>query len=369
MDSCQVPIHWTSMTETLSAPLEVFLALTNRCNCSCTHCNVAPTKNQGELALGEWLEIIRELARVKVFRLWLSGGEPLMREDFFDLVSEIEKHHFFYGLNTNATLVTRDIARKLADLRRLTRIVVSLEGPHAGIHDHMRGTGAFEKAMTGLRHLTAHLENIETYTTVTRTNFRHIEEIILLALDIGVSSVKFNELLPLGQGFEQRAGLTLSNSERREVFSEVERLDQKYPDVIAGSYLEMGRFFKEFEDPKAAPNCAPGYLDSCRGGIQAVTIRPDGKVVPCDRLWDLIAGDLTRQSFKEIWFHSKALDDMRTRQSVCLSDISSCAGCEFMHLCTGGCPAVTYTLCDSLTQGDPLSCYRVYKSDGYPYEL
>ncbi len=101
-----------------------------------------------------------------------------MRADFFDLVSEIEKHHFFYGLNTNATLITPETAERLARLKRLTTVVVSLEGPNASIHDRMRGIGTFEKTMVGLQHLTANLENIETYTTVTRLNFRHIEEIL-----------------------------------------------------------------------------------------------------------------------------------------------------------------------------------------------
>jgi SynChlorMet cassette radical SAM/SPASM protein ScmE len=357
------------MIEPLSAPLEVFLALTNRCNSACVHCNVATTRDFRDLSHHEWLKIILELAELKVFRLWLSGGEPLMRADFFDLVSEIEKHHFFYGLNTNATLITHETAEKLAGLKRLTTVVVSLEGPNASIHDRMRGIGTFEKTMAGLQHLTANLENIETYTTVTRLNFRHIEEIILLALDNGVSSIKFNELLPLGQGYRQRAELTLSNSERREVFKEVERLDRHYPDVISGSYLDMGRFFKEFEDSSPAAACEPGFLNSCRGGVQAITIRPDGKIVPCDRLWDLVAGDLKEKSLKEIWFSSPVFEDMRTRSSFSLSDISKCSGCEVMDLCTGGCPAVTYALYDSLKEGDPLSCYRILKSDGYPYEL
>ena len=82
------------MIEPLSAPLEVFLALTNRCNSACVHCNVATTRDFRDLSHHEWLKIILELAELKVFRLWLSGGEPLMRADFFDLVSEIEKHHF-----------------------------------------------------------------------------------------------------------------------------------------------------------------------------------------------------------------------------------------------------------------------------------
>lgn len=359
------------MSSHLSAPLEAFLAITNRCNLACAHCNVRPTRQEPDLSLEKWAAIIGRLAQLKVFRLWISGGEPLMRPDFFELLEIIEQTHFFYGLNTNAMLVDDEKAARLASLGRLRSVVVSLEGHNAQVHGRLRGEASFGPAVAGIRALVRRLGQLETYTTVTRTNFRHLKDIVRFALELGVTSVKFNELLPLGQGFKLRAELTLTNEERRQTFAEAARLNEKYPGVLAGSYVEMGPFFEGL-GRVAASGLTPGpsrYLSSCEGGITKLTIRPDGKVVPCDRLWDFVAGDLTTQDLAEIWHESKVFEQMRARQTTRLDQIADCAGCPVVHMCTGGCPAVSFRLHQDVFRPDPLSCYQELMRDGYPYEL
>jgi len=84
------------MSSCLSAPLEVFIAVTNRCNLFCDHCNVSTSLNlRDELTTEQWISFIRRLAELKVFTLWISGGEPFLREDLFTILGEVEKHHFF----------------------------------------------------------------------------------------------------------------------------------------------------------------------------------------------------------------------------------------------------------------------------------
>ena len=360
------------MNDCLSAPLDVFIAITNRCNLTCEHCNVYATRDSAsDLTTDEWIKFIRRLAELKVFTLWISGGEPFMRDDIFSIFHEIEKHHFHYGLNTNATLIDEDTSERISALRKLFNIVVSLDGATQETHDKLRGKGSFDRTIRGIENLLKYNERVSTYTTVTRYNYHDIENVTILGRKLGLESVKFNDLLPLGNAMCHLPDLTLSNSQRRAVTKEVERLRNTYGNFVIGTILDMGQFFKDFEElekigNRENPRCANG-LFGCGGGIQKCTVRPDGTVVPCDRLWSFHAGNIRETDFLDIWRSSPSFSEMRRRASISLDDIEECSGCEYKLLCIGGCPAVSYELSGSVFTVDPMSCYRIYKGEGFPY--
>ncbi len=357
----------------LSAPLDVFIAVTNRCNLACGHCNVFPTRNsKTDLTKDEWIKFIRKLADMKVFTLWISGGEPFMREDIFAIFEEIESHHFHYGLNTNGILIDEDKSKRVSELKKLYSIFVSLDGSTAEIHEKLRGKGSFDRTIDGIKNLLKYNESVSTYTTVTRDNYKDTGNIVRLGKSLGLESVKFNELLPLGNAALHLNNLTLSNYQRREVTKDVKELRDHYGNFVTGMILEMGDFFEGFEDleRKYGADCqdATNNLFGCGGGIEKCTIRPDGWVVPCDRLWDLKAGNIRETDFKEIWQSSQVFHDMRMRSSVSLNDIEECDGCIYKSFCVGGCPAVSYYLSGSIIKIDPMSCYRIFKGEGFPYD-
>ncbi len=360
------------MGSCLFAPLDVFIAVTNRCNLACKHCNVYPTRGStDDLTTAEWLNFIRRLAELKVFTLWISGGEPFVREDIFAIFEEIERYHFHYGLNTNATLITEEMSRRLSTLEKLHSIVVSLDGPTPEIHDKLRGKGSFKRTVAGIENLLKHNRHISTYTTVTRYNYQEIENIIALGKRLGLETVKFNELLPLGNAVCFLSSLTLSNSQRRAVTKDIEKLRNTYGSFVIGTILEMGYFFKELDEldniPRVCDQERVNGLLGCGGGIQKCTVRPDGWVVPCDRLWDFKAGNIREVDFHEIWESSPVFSEMRKRASVSLNDIEFCTGCTYKSICIGGCPAVSYELSGSVFTVDPMSCYKIFKGNGFPY--
>jgi len=140
--------------ESLSAPLDVFIAVTSRCNLACRHCNVFSLRNSRTDLIGdEWIKFIKRLAELKVFTLWISGGEPFMREDIFAIFEEIEKHHFRFGLNTNGMLVDEEKSKRISELEKLYSIFVSLDGSTAEIHEKLRGKGSFEGVIDGIKNL------------------------------------------------------------------------------------------------------------------------------------------------------------------------------------------------------------------------
>jgi MoaA/NifB/PqqE/SkfB family radical SAM enzyme len=114
----------------LSAPLTVFLDVTNRCNLRCHHCSAsAGDELDHALTTEEWLALIRRLAELKVLKVIISGGEPLMRPDIFRLLEELDRWRIGIKMNTNATLVDEQVAARLAGFRMLRSLEVSLAGP------------------------------------------------------------------------------------------------------------------------------------------------------------------------------------------------------------------------------------------------
>lgn len=359
------------MGDVLSAPLDVFLGITNLCNLSCKHCNVYFTRNSpNDLSTQEWISFLRRLAELKVFTLWISGGEPFCRKDLFTILSEIESHHFRYGLNTNATLIDEYTSRHLSELKKLDDIVVSLDGSNGPIHDALRGKGAFDMTIRGTKNLLKWNQNVSSYTTVTELNYNDLENIVRLGKELGLTSIKFNELLPLGNAYRHLDQLRLSNSQRREVFYRIMDLNQKYEHFITGAFVDMEEMFADFNELEGRnpDDSETYYLHDCGAGTQKCTVRPDGWVVPCDRLWELKVGNIREEDFQIIWLSSSVFKDMRKRSSVSFKQLSECEGCPYQPLCTGGCPAVSYYLKKSIFRTDPLSCYRIFISDGFPYE-
>jgi len=254
----------------------------------------------------------------------------------------------------------------------LDEVVVSLDGSCAEIHERTRGKGSFEPAVEGIGNLVRH-NRVSTYTTVSRLNYGDLEGIVRLGLDLGAVSMKFNEVLPLGQGAIHRDDLVLTNEERREVAQRLHDLNAGSGGRIVGSFLVMLDFYAPFEDlDQGTLSLSPEYRDpncltSCAGGVSKCAVRPDGAVIPCDRLWDLTAGNILTEELSGIWHSSPVFEAMRRRQRFSLGDLETCRPCGYNPLCSGGCPAVAYSLTGSVFGRDPMSCYGIYKGGGTPY--
>jgi MoaA/NifB/PqqE/SkfB family radical SAM enzyme len=198
------------------SPRDVHLLVTARCNLACRHCSVyGEGETEGDLAAEQWVSIIRRLAEWKVLKLTISGGEPLVREDLPEIIEAVLSRPFRFSLNTNAMLVTDDLARVLARAApRLESVMVSLDGARAETHDEQRAPGAFEAMAEGGQRLRRAGVPVGFYCTVTRLNVREIEDIAQWGVSRG-SYVKFNDVLSVGRACADRE-LALDPVTRRE---------------------------------------------------------------------------------------------------------------------------------------------------------
>ncbi len=351
------------------APLSLFISITSRCNLACRHCAVyGDGLSYGpDLTTSQWLSFIDHIADLKVFRVKISGGEPFARQDIFTILDHLFSKPIRFSLNTNAVLIDAGAAGRLRRYgEKLSDVMVSLDGGTEQVHDALRGPGAFRAMEEGLGHLVRQIGRVSAYCTVTRLNFRRLEEVVRLAGELGIRGVKFNELITLGRGHDNRGELGLSAEERREVTASLRELKEANP-TISGTFLEIEDIFAtirsvcaEKENPADADiNC----LSGCGALRTECAIRPDGFATPCDRLTELVAGNVLDTGLDEIWRKSPLFQEFRARFVTPVASLPTCTDCRYAPYCTGGCAASALAASGTTLARDPSCCLRLREEE------
>lgn len=315
----------------LSAPLDITLELTGKCNLHCRHCLSQDSwEGNGELSTLEWLRLIGELREAKVFSLFLSGGEPLLREDFFILLDELEKLPFILSMGTNGTLITREVAK---DLRRYRlRVQVSLDGASSHTHDRMRGERSFDKTMEGIENLKREKVPFSLSAIITKLNYQDINPIVELGKRMGAISVKIGHPVFIGEAWKEREKLALSPEEHREALRAVKEIIRKSNGYVQGSYPTLINMLKDMGKSNGLNTLT---IPPCGAGMTKLAIKADGTVIPCEQIRDVELGNIRKESLKELWHNSLYLKPFRESISIPLDSISECKGCPYIRVCFG----------------------------------
>jgi len=164
----------------LVGPLAVHLEVVAACNLTCTHCFAGPLpRREQALTIQELDNLFRTLAGMGAFRLGLTGGEPLLRRDLFDIIDLATDHGLHPCVTTNGLLITEEIAREFGK-RELVWLNVSLEGATAATNDGIRGRGTFTRILEHLGLLAKHSRFTLAFT-IMRTNLGEIQQCAELA--------------------------------------------------------------------------------------------------------------------------------------------------------------------------------------------
>ena len=358
----------------MRSPRKVELALTGRCNLRCVYCfhfdSAADVPE--DLPAGEWLRFFEELTAAGVLEATLSGGEAFVRKDFKELVEGVVRNRMRFSLLSNGTLITDDAARFLASTKRCNSVQVSIDGPTGEVHDLNCGKGSFERAVRGLQALQRHGINRTVRLTITRSNYRHLEEAARILLeDLGLRSFSTNSACPFGMTRRDRDAIMLGPGELAEAMAAHRRIIERYGPRISAqagplSCFRHWRRLEELAREKAPPKPGGGYLTSCGGVFGKMAVRADGVMTPCTQLPHIELGRINRDGLVEVWRHHPELKRLRDRRRIPLSDFDYCRDCEFMPYCRGGCPANAHELTgdENRPVHSPDSCYRKFREMG-----
>jgi radical SAM protein with 4Fe4S-binding SPASM domain len=313
-------------------PLVMSYNVTRECNMKCSHCyiNATDKKLEDELTTKEAKALIDQIYQVSSPLLILSGGEPLLRPDIFELIEYGSKKGLKMGLGSNGYLIDDAVAKKLKTAGIAT-VSISLDSSLPAQHDEFRGVaGAWEKAVNACKALRKNNVLVQVNTTLTHDNYNQIDDIMALAESIGVENFHLFFLVPTGRGVK----LT-------------DISPQKYEDMITNTFTKVHK-----HRLNVRPSCAPQFMRIAKGmgldmrqwirgciaGMHYCRIYPNGDVTPCPYL-PIKLGNVREQSFKDIWFGSEVFKALRNPD--CLK--GKCGACEFKTIC-GGCRARAYGL-------------------------
>jgi radical SAM protein with 4Fe4S-binding SPASM domain len=329
-----IPIHQQSFV----------FEVTQACNHDCLHCYNAwknpvayPT---GQLNTHETLTMLEKmLDQTGASLVTLTGGEPLLRPDLFDIVDFLGKRGITINLITNGSLLTGDVVARLNGA--VSVFEVPLLSSDRQIHDRMSGVaGAFDRATMAIAELRATRQRVVTVFVATRWNLPTWRETAELAFALGVDGVMFNRFNPGGRGRENIAELQATPAELAAALDVAQELREKFELPVSCSIAMPPCLFEH----RRWPGLTFGF---CAAGTERAyyTLDPLGNVRPCNHSTRIL-GNILRQDFAEIVAAPAMADFFAARPAVC-------AGCEWENQCLGGCKAAAEVCCGSAWECDP----------------
>ncbi|MCP4632831.1 MAG: radical SAM protein [candidate division Zixibacteria bacterium] len=314
-------------------PKFVLWDITSKCNLRCLHCvSSAGKKSEGELSTEECKRLLDELSRLGVQTIIFSGGEPLLRDDFFEIAEYASKMGFLLQLVTNGTLINYEVAQKIKILNLYAQ--VSLDGSSPEINDRFRGKrGSYKKTIKGIQILLEVGVPIMIETAVTKLNINDIPHILNLAIALGVNSFRILPFVPGGRG-KNHQDLELAPDEMKKVTAYLRgKREEGRIEIVP---MEFEWTFSESTVEIADPSARIG----CDAATSFCTITPTGEVLPCDFFRGVEADNIRIHEFSWIWYYSRFLNYFR---SLNISDIQGvCRECKWLSLCRGSCIAPNY---------------------------
>jgi AdoMet-dependent heme synthase len=304
----------------LGVPLSAHLDLTYRCNERCEHCYL-DHEDHGEMTTAEIKDLFGQFAGAGVFFLTLSGGEPLIRRDCFEIIEHARSLGFNVKLKTNAMLIREKEALRLRALG-VEQIQISVYSHRPEVHDAItKVPGSLERTLKAIRFLRSQGLRVTMANVLMRGNRGDTEGVHDLAGKLGARYTLDPTITPMMDGNTSVLRLRVDASEISSYFHN--------PDLVG----DVESF------------CAPpGAVDAqvleglpCSAGHTSCYISPYGDLYPCVQ-FPITCGNVRRQKFLEIWRNSPQLAEVR---SIRLKHLTTCSSCRHVGSCTR-CPGLAY---------------------------
>jgi len=329
--------------------------MTRACNLSCIHCHASGGgADADELDTREGKDLLDQLAGIREFRMMaFTGGEPLLRDDLFELLAHSRALGFTNTLATNATLIDDASAR---ELRRCGVVIgaISLDGFDAETHDRVRGQpGAFEKTLRGARALRRAGIVLHVNITAMSYNLNQIRPLTELVDELGTGILLMYQLVPVGRGRAiDDAALSRSENERLVRFlAEAQRQSRAIIEPVAAPQYWAYLLQESGIHRGVRLRIAESLIHGCAAGRGFVYVKPNGDVWACPFLEES-AGNVRDTPFRDTWESSPLFTALREREAKLEG---RCGPCEYNRVC-GGCRSRAHAVTGRVLAEDP-SCF------------
>ena len=284
-------------TDPICGPYKVTIELTNKCNLRCNFCQRWKIQDEG-LSTDEWKKILADLKRNHVKTVSLSGGEPLLRKDIFELINFCRNIGLSATLDTNGILVSK-FANKIMG-SGLKAIHFSIDSSDPKVHDYLRGVkGAFDMTVKGIESLSER-GNMKLYigTAITKKSYSKVDELIRLAKGFHADGITFIKLYDFPSG-----NFAVEDKSLKEISWDIflksteEHLEPRFSTIPLSYYRKIKEFVKNPDTFYSNMRCIAGFMHAhidCRGAVY-----------PCFTMFKQM-GDLRKEEFRKIWWSKKA---------------------------------------------------------------
>jgi radical SAM protein with 4Fe4S-binding SPASM domain len=314
-----------------------------------------------ELTTEEALKLCEQIAEMKVKCVVLTGGEPLIRDDWDQIASRLSEGGVEVQIITNASLITPDIIERMKKAG-IQRVSVSIDGTRE-IHDAERIEGSFAKCESALALLKA--AGIPTFvaTTVTAKNFGNLSALKSELERMGVEHWGIQLGMPYGN-FTAHAQDVLPPDKLMELIDfcyETSREGKMY--IYPGENIGYYTCKEAIVRSRALHTEKVPVFSGCPAGISTLNIAYEGTILGMSMcVSGFLEGNIRKRTLREIWEDENSFAWRRKLKKEDLK--GACGNCEYGDVCLGGCPAVRYAIQKDICEENPYCAYRLFKEGG-----
>lgn len=306
-----------------SAPYRMDLALTYRCNNSCSHCYNARPRNFPELETEDWKRIIDRVWDLGIPHVVFTGGEPTLRTDLIELITFSEQKGMVTGLNTNGRCLKDPKFVEQLVAAGLDHVQITLESHDEQIHNQMvQAKGAWTDTVAGIQRVLETPLYVMTNTTMLCENAPSIQLTLEFLSELGVPTIGLNALIHAGAG--ATCGSGLKEAELKPILSMARGHCDAHSQKLIWYTPTQYCHFDPMELALGVKGCTAALYNMC--------IEPDGAVLPCQSFYKPL-GNLLSDPWSNIWEHDLSIGLRKRHYKP-----AKCSACELLSECGGGCP-------------------------------
>lgn len=307
----------------------LFFEVTSRCNALCDHCGSrCMDSHKDELSAEVFKKVLEDVAKrygTKSIMLNITGGEPLMRKNLFDITGYADRLGFKWGLVTNGMLITDNVIKKMKETNMST-ISVSLDGMRETHEEFRHVKGSFDKIISGIKKMKEEnfVEHIQVTFIATKKNIFELPEVYRLLSMLEIDSLRISGIDPIGRA-EDNADLMLSQEDYLYLFDFMKKhIKDSLPVVWSCSH-----YFGNRENTLDST----GKRFTCYTGIHVASVLSNGDIFGCPnipRRSELIQGNVLKDNFCEIWENK-----FKFYRNPDRTKAKQCEKCEYWKYCKG----------------------------------